>query len=74
MSPTSQSTDLRLASARALERGCDVTTGAEPRAWNGVAGDSPVPIDVASTPRMRRFTDIWIAEQKRQIAIEGAAA
>ncbi len=74
MSPSPPSTDPRLASVRALERGCDVTTGTEPRAWNGVAGDSPVPIDVASTPRMRRFTDICITERKRQLAAAEAAA
>ena len=65
--------DPRLASLGALERECPVTRSAEPRAWNGVAGDSPVPIDVASTPRMRRFTDIWITERKRQLSLSEAS-
>lgn len=62
-----------LASVRPLERACPVTNSADTRVWDGVRGDSPIPVEVASTPRMRRFTDIWITERKRQLASEGAA-
>ena len=61
-----------LASVRPVERPCPVTTSAEPRMWVGVIGEYPVPVDVASTPRMRRFTDIWVSEYRRQLASTGA--
>lgn len=63
----------RLASVGLLERACPVTTSAEPRVWNGIIGDSRVPVGVASTPRMRRFTEIWVNDLKRQQANAGAA-
>lgn len=60
----------QLASHRQVERAYPATNSA---GWDGVRGDSPIPIGIASTPRMRRFTDIWIAERKRQFGSAGAA-
>lgn len=57
-----------------VERVSPVTTGRDGRAWNGVLGDWPIPVEIAVTPRMRRFTDIWVGEFRRQLDLPQEAA
>lgn len=59
----------RLAESRPAERPCEPA-----REAGAPTSAAYLPVDVAPTPRMRRFTDIWVAERRRQLSAMEAAS
>lgn len=58
----------RLASGAGSTRVCtQITPGARTP-----CGDPDIPVSLAGSPRLRRFTAIWVAELRRQWGIDEA--
>jgi hypothetical protein len=66
-----------LAFPTAPERTCPVTAKRDDvslAARRRFCGDSPIPVDLAPTPLMRRFTEIWIAQIRSQNGFQEEAS